>query len=229
MVTSIPTVVSIQVGLPRAHAAGDDKGAPWLTGIAKAPVTGAVWVGLDNLSGDGRAAAVHAGRDRAVLAYSAGHYAGWRTEFPAFGFPHGSFGENLTIKGQAEDDVCIGDIYAIGDAVIQVSLPRSPCASLSRHTGLPTLLARVQEMGRFGWLCRVLAEGHIESGQPLRLHERPHPDWTVARTYRVYRQIKARDPRGVENARALTACESLTPSWRQMMAEGVAKFGPQGS
>ena len=119
--------MSIQVGLPAVHGepgADDPLDQPWRTGFFKAPVAGPVWLGRLNLVGDGQAnRRVHGGPDKAVLAYAASHYPMWRTELNLPDLPYGAFAENFTVDGQDEAAVCLGDVYAIGTARVQVSQP----------------------------------------------------------------------------------------------------------
>lgn len=124
--------------------------------------------------------------------------------------PHGAFGENMTIEGLDEETVCLGDIYQIGEAVVQVSSPRSPCWKIARRWGIKDLTATVDRTGRTGWYHRVLTEGHIEAGDEVKLLERPTPDWTVMRATRV-RQNSRRD---MAAATELARLDSLADAWK---------------
>lgn len=186
---------------------------PWVSAIIKEPVTGAAFLSKTNLAGDAQANTIaHGGVDKAVLAYSAGHYPAWRHEL-GIGMSHGAFGENLTIEGLSEESVCIGDIYLVGGATVQVSQPRVPCWKLARRWGIRTLTATVDETGRTGWYHRVLAEGNIQAGDAVRLLERPLPDWTVMRATRVM-QNRRRD---LPAATALARLEPLAQAWKSML------------
>lgn len=144
---------------------------PWTTGFFKEPVSSAVRLGLINLEGDGQADLVHhGGTDKAVLAYSAEHYPGWRQSMNNPSLPFGAFGENFTITGLTEADVCIGDIWQVGDeAVLEVSQPRQPCWKLARRWRIKSLALDVQQTGRTGWYFRVLTEGIVAAGMRLVL------------------------------------------------------------
>src|SRR5437762_1529131 len=127
----MPAVVSIQVGQPRAF---ETHGHQWRSAIAKEPVRGPVLLGREGLAGDAHAdLRFHGGPDKAVLAYCTEHYAGWRAELGRDALPFGSFGENLTVEGLLEDEARIGDTFALGAAVIQISQPRTPCQKLARR------------------------------------------------------------------------------------------------
>lgn len=222
-----PRIVAIQVGLPKQlgnpHAM-DPTDQAWMSGIDKAPVTGPVRVGRLNLEGDGQADLVHhGGPDKAVLAYSADHYGDWRGELEIAEFPHGAFGENLTVQGLVERDVCIGDIWRIGEVLLQVSQPRQPCWKLGRRWRIPDLPKRVLQTGRSGWYLRVLREGTIESGMEFALQERPYPQWTVLRTASL-RYDKQFDP---DDVAALAGLQVLATSWRDEFARRVSADRPQ--
>ena len=123
------------------------------------------------------------------------------------------------VTGQDERTVCIGDVYELGEAVVQVSQPRGPCYKIAWRWKRPELLDLVLDNGRHGWYVRVLREGLIEAGQELRLAERPHPEWTVRRAADVYR-LRKRMP---HEAGELARCGALAADARARLrraAEG---------
>ena len=210
-----PVLASVQVGLPRQLGqadAMDPMDRPWTTGFFKEPVLEPVRLGMTNVAGDGQADLVHhGGRDKAVLAYSADHYGDWRKDLNNPALPFGAFGENFTIQGLTEADVCVGDIWKIGDmATVQVSQPRQPCWKLARRWRIKTLALQVQRNGRTGWYFRVIAEGIVVGGMPLVLLERPHPQWSVARANRVMHM----EQDDLRSAAELAAIPPLAASWR---------------
>ncbi|QEF98308.1 6-N-hydroxylaminopurine resistance protein [Stieleria maiorica] len=207
-------IESIQVGRPRRYEGADDSAKPWTSAIEKQPVVGNVKVGVTNIAGDKQADLQHhGGPDKAVLAYSAMHYARWKQEFPDVPFCAGSFGENLTLVGCSEADCCIGDIVRIGDCKLQISQPRQPCWKLARYWKLPKLAVRVQQTGRTGWYFRVLEQGTITAGQPVELIERPFPEFTVAWAIAV---MYAK-PRSSEDDLRLAECSALSTSWQETL------------
>ena len=202
---------SVQVGLPVTRgSANEGPRGEWTSAIFKDPVEGDVWLGATNLAGDGQAdAQYHGGRDKAVLAYSADCYPAWREEL-GLDLRPGAFGENFTISGMSERNVCIGDVYVIGGARVEVSQPRGPCWKLARKWELPGLTARVARTGRTGWYLRVLREGTVYAGMPVELAERPFPQWTVTRATGL-----AMHPRAdAAQAEQLAACPALSDAWR---------------
>ena len=130
-----PSLLSVQVGMPTVLGvvgSTDPANRPWTTGFIKGPVAGPVWAGSLNLTGDGQADRTnHGGPDKAVCVYPADHYEFWRHDLGLPDIPLGAFGENFTVAGLGEADVCIGDVWAVGDAVFQVSQPRQPCWKLA--------------------------------------------------------------------------------------------------
>jgi len=184
----VPILTSIQVGLPKTHAIpeNDRTGAkPWRTAYVKEPVSGPVEVEQEKLAGDGQAdRRVHGGVDKAVLAYPADHYPLWQQEL-GHELPLGAFAENLSISGQTEADVCLGDIWRIGNVELQISQPRQPCWKIARHWNNKMLPKLVAKTGRSGWYLRVIETGQIEAGMKLTLVDRLYEKWTVERANRA--------------------------------------------
>lgn len=216
---STPIVIaSIQVGQVRQVAEvgpANPQGQRWETGFYKAAVSGPIAVGYTNLSGDQQADLKnHGGIDKAICAYAAVHYPYWVQKLGIADFPHGAFGENFTISGLAEGEICVGDVFQVGSAVIEVSQPRQPCWKTARRWQVKDLTAQMIDTGYTGWYFRVLEEGEVEAGEPLELIERPSPQWTIAAANAVM-YLRKRDR---EANLALAACESLSPSWRDYLA-----------
>jgi len=213
-VAILAKVTAIHVGRPRSYEAEDDSEKSWTSGIIKSPVHGPVYVSRLNIAGDQQADLVHhGGCDKAVLAYPLESYRFWQAEFPDIPWQAGCFGENLTLTGVAEANVCIGDIFSLGQCVLQVSQPRQPCWKLSRRWGLPKLAVRVQETRLTGWYFRVLQEGEITTGQTMVLTERPTPRWTV----QIANDVMFAKPRNYLLDEQLAACPALSKSWRETM------------
>lgn len=221
----MPTLESIQVGLPRnmgRRGADDPHDKPWTSAIFKTPIDRPVLVGPLGLDGDGQADLEnHGGEDKAVLFYSAAHYADWAPILGPGSEVFGAFGENLSVSGLTEETVCIGDTWQIGDEVqLQISQPRQPCWKLARKWRLRDLVLQVQQTGRTGWYARVVKMGTIAAGQSLTLLERPQPDWTVARANDVLYHRKD----DVELALELAALPELSESWRGMLDYRAARL-----
>ena len=144
------TLQSVQAGKIRSYQDADGK--TWESAIDKIPVTGPVEVQTHGLVCDQQADLKHhGGIDKAVLGYSCDHFAQWQTEISEWSVGAGCFGENLTIAGLTETDVCIGDVFQIGNCQLQVSQPREPCWKLAKKSGVDKLAVRVQKLG-LDWL-----------------------------------------------------------------------------
>lgn len=163
-------------------------GTETLTGIHKWEIDSAYLNenGLsDDQHGDKRH---HGGPEKALHHFASDHYAHLQTVLPAPASEHclpGAFGENLVTEGLTESDVCAGDIYELGGAIIQVSQPRQPCWRLNLRFGIPDMSRRVQNNLRIGWYYRVLQPGMVSKGDTLILKERPHDDWPLSRVLSV--------------------------------------------
>lgn len=209
-------IISLRVGLPKEYGtpgAKDPMQRPWRTGFIKHAVEGPIFLGRTNLVGDGQAdLRFHGGPDKAVCVYPEARYPYWRERL-ARELPFGSFGENFTVSGLDESSVCIGDIFEVGQALVEVSQPRSPCWKLARRWGEKQLALWVQQTGFSGWYLRVLEEGEVACGQALRLRERPNPEWTILRANAV-RYDNARE---LEDAAALGNLAALGESWSKKL------------
>ena len=140
-------VLSLQVGQPRtvrSNGETDPVDQVWRTGFFKDPVSGSVWLGKTNLDGDGQADLEnHGGPEKAVNVYPAEHYPYWAQAIKLTSLQPGGFGENFTIMGLLESNVCIGDIFEIGESLVQISQPRQPCWKLARRWRMKDLALRV--------------------------------------------------------------------------------------
>jgi MOSC domain-containing protein YiiM len=216
------TLLSIQVGMPHTvgqRDAADPMDQLWTTGFFKHVIAGPVWLGSLNLNGDGQADLQnHGGPEKAVNVYPSEHYSYWEQTLGLTNLPSGAFGENFTTRGILESDVCIGDVFEIGDALVQVSQPRQPCWKLARRWRMKDLALRVQDTGRTGWYFRVMREGLVQPATTLTLIERPFPEWTVA-TANTVMHHRTEDR---EAARSLQACRLLSERWRATLSKRVA-------
>lgn len=207
-------LVSVQVGTPRTvgtPGAADPMDRAFTSAIWKTPVAGPVRATTLGLAGDAVAdTRAHGGPDQAVLMYSVSHYAAWSAEWGRDGLTPGAFGENLSIEGLTEDTACLGDLYRIGGARLEVTKPRTPCSTLARRHRVPDMIAIVQANGRSGWYLRVLEEGDVEAGQEVVLAGRPHPEWPVRDVARVL-HTRREDP---EPASRLARVPALAADWR---------------
>ena len=204
------TLQSVQAGKIRSYQ--DENGKTWESAIEKIPVTGTVEVQNDGLVCDQQADLKHhGGIDKAVLGYSGDHFIQWQEEFPEWSVVAGCFGENLTIAGQTETDVYIGDVFQIGSCQLQISQPRQPCWKLARKNGIDKLAVRVQQLGRTGWYFRVLQAGLIRAGDSIELVERAGGNVSVQRA----NEIMYAKPRNSGDDLALAKCPQLSAAWQE--------------
>jgi MOSC domain-containing protein YiiM len=172
-------LISVQVGQPRTM---EFDGQEWTSAIYKAAVAERLLLSRRNLAGDRQAnRKVHGGPEKAVCCFPAEHYSFWRAELGRGAeFGYGAFGENFTVSGMTEERVCIGDVYAVGTARVQVCQPRMPCVNLARKWNYEPMPKRMQQVGHTGYYLRVLQEGEVGAGDAVTLLERPNPEVTVA-------------------------------------------------
>ncbi len=158
-------LASVNVGLP--------KDVPWngktvFTGVFKDPVSGPRRVGKLNVEGDGQGdLAGHGGEQRAVFVYQLDSYRHWEQELERDDFVHGQFGENFTIEGLGDDEVCIGDRYRIGSATFEVTQPRVTCYRVGIRMEDPRIPALLVSHHRPGFYFRVLEEGEVQAGDEI--------------------------------------------------------------
>ncbi|WP_417538552.1 MOSC domain-containing protein [Marinobacter sp.] len=155
-----------------------------LSGIYKQEV-GSAYLNTNGLSDDHQGDKHHhGGPEKALHHFASEHYSRLRQALPAPASGHcqpGAFGENLVTEGFTETDVCAGDVFKLGEAIVQVSQPRQPCWRLNLRFGIPDMSQRLQSSLRTGWYYRVLQPGLIHRGDTLTLDQRPNPDWPLSR------------------------------------------------
>jgi ferredoxin-NADP reductase/MOSC domain-containing protein YiiM len=158
-------LLSVNVGLPRDVTW---QGRTVHTGIWKAPVEGRRMVRRLNIDGDGQGdLAGHGGERRAVLVYQVDSYRHWQEHLGRNDFTCGQFGENFTVDGLSDTEVCIGDRYRIGSALFEVTQPRVTCYRLGIRMNQPDMAALLVKHGRPGFYFRVLEEGEVGPGDEI--------------------------------------------------------------
>lgn len=195
---------------------GDDKEI--VTGICKETVDEA-FLTIEGFRGDGVAdLRFHGGADRAVCVYPYEHYLQWEEEFGER-LPPSSFGENITVSNMLEADVHIGDVFRLGDAVIQITQSRIPCSTITKRTNLPFLLKRMIETGYTGYLCRVLEEGIVSRDSEITLLERHPAQVSVLFTNQTY----FHNSKDYKSAEKILNVPELAQKWRESLAKRVNK------
>jgi ferredoxin-NADP reductase/MOSC domain-containing protein YiiM len=202
------TLVSVNVGLPRDVAW---RGQTVHTGVWKHPVDGRRRVRRGNIDGDGQGdLAGHGGEQRAVLVYQLDSYRHWRVELGRDDLSPGVFGENFTVDGLPDDQVCIGDRYRVGTALFEVTQPRVTCYRVGLRLDEPRIPALLVAHHRPGFYLRVLEEGDVGTGDPVELVAAGSPGMTVAEIDALLYLPK---PSPALLRRAVEA-PALSPGWR---------------
>jgi ferredoxin-NADP reductase/MOSC domain-containing protein YiiM len=201
-------LLSVNVGLPRDI---DWHGRIVHTAIWKNPVPGRVRARRLNLDGDGQGdLAGHGGEHRAVFVYQIESYHYWEQQLGRSDFRYGQFGENFTIEGLSDDDVCIGDQYEIGSALFEVTQPRVTCYRVGIRMSEPRMAALLTGSGTPGFYFRVLREGEVGAGDEIVKKSSARERMSVAEINALlYSSKHPRD--GLERALRIDA---LPAGWR---------------
>lgn len=207
------TLLSLNIGLPKNVAW---QGRTVHTGIWKHPVRGKRMVRRLNVDGDGQGdLGGHGGENRALLVYQLGSYQHWRRHLGRQDIEFGAFGENFTVEGLADDQVCIGDRYRIGEAEFEVSQPRVTCFRVGMRLGEPDMAALLVAHHRPGFYLRVLTEGQVEAGDEIvKIADGPGR-MTVAEIDGLL-YLPDRDPAALRRALRIPA---LSPGWQGSLRE----------
>ena len=241
-------LLSVNVGMP--------KDVPWqgktvFTGVFKDPVTGPRRVRKLNIEGDGQGdLAGHGGEQRAVFVYQIDSYRYWERELGRDDFVYGQFGENFTVEGLADDEVCIGDRYQIGTAVFEVTQPRVTCYRVGIRMNDPRIPALLVSHHRPGFYFRVLEEGEVQAGDEIiKLASGPeqmpvaeadallylpgHPRQQLLRALRIpalspgwqasFRALLEEEPGSGNAGLAVTSPPPAWPGFRQLTVTAITR------
>jgi MOSC domain-containing protein YiiM len=203
-------VETLNIGLPKKEIFD---GKPITTGICKKPVSGQVTLRALGFDGDGVADTKnHGGPDKAICVYSLDHYPFWEKTL-GVRLPAAAFGENLSVSNLKEDDVCIGDIFLLGTATVQISQPRQPCTTLAARYGRNDLVKLVINSGFSGFYFRVLQEGEVRVGAPLVLVEKDPNLISVSFANNIFHH----DRKNREGIESVLTIPSLSESWQRSL------------
>ncbi|MFD7446941.1 MOSC domain-containing protein [Streptomyces sp. NPDC059909] len=214
-------LLSVNVGMP--------KDVPWQgrtvhTGAWKAPAHGPRMVRQLNIDGDGQGdLAGHGGEMRAVLVYQLQSYQHWQKQLGRDDLTFGIFGENFTVDGLPDDEVCIGDRYRIGEAEFEVTQPRVTCYRVGMRLGEPALASLLVAHHRPGFYLRVINEGHVEAGNEITLTRKGPEELSVAEIDALL-YLPDRDPAKLHKALNIPA---LSPGWQQSFRELAGAQQPE--
>ena len=157
-----------------------------ITGIYKTPTNAPIYLGKESVKGDVVSDRnVHGGEFKACYLFSENYYGYWKNLYPDLNWDWGMFGENLTVSGLDETNLCIGDIYKIGDALVQVTQPREPCFKFAHKFGNQDVLKQFIEHGHPGTYVRVLEEGFVKTGDAFVLMEPAQNRLTIFEFYNL--------------------------------------------
>jgi MOSC domain-containing protein YiiM len=198
-------VLSVNVGLPRKF---EYNGRPARSAIWKSPVAGRVAARGVNLAGDDQAdRRAHGGTDKAVYVYAVEDLGWWAQEI---GRPlqYGELGENLTTEGIEVNGALVGERWAIGTTVLEISEPRVPCWRLGVRMNDPLFPRRFTAALRPGAYLRILVEGEVGAGDEIQVMERPDHDLTIRDILRIYAFDRPEVGR-------LLAIPRMSESWRR--------------
>jgi len=219
----MPVLLSVNVGMP--------KDVPWrgktvYTGIWKDPVAGPRMVRRLNIDGDGQGDTQgHGGEQRAVFVYQLESYQHWRRHFGRDDLSYGEFGENLTVEGLPDSEVCIGDRYRIGEAEFEVTQPRVTCYRVGIRLGVPEMPALLVSHHRPGFYMRVITEGHIQAGDQI-VKTRTGPNALSVADTDALLYLPGRDERKLRLALQIPA---LSPGWQGSFRDLLAAAEGDGA
>lgn len=223
----MPRLLSVNVGMPKDVRWGDKTVH---TGIWKSPVSGLIMVRRLNIDGDGQGdRAGHGGEQRAVMVYQQESYDFWTNYLSRSDLTAGSFGENFTVTGLADDEVCIGDRYRIGTAVLEVTQPRVTCFRVGLRLDEPRMPNLLVAQHRPGFYLRVITEGEVQAGDDITLVRQGRHQLSVAEVDALL-YLPNRD---IGQLRKAVDVPALSPGWQQSFHElltahddGAPSVGP---
>ena len=209
-------VEGLFTGLPKLIS--DDRGT-WTSSIDRERIETPVAVLLHGLAGDKVTQPYHGGPGAAICVHLSEHYAFWNTRF-GMDLKAGSVGENITLGNITEDQICVGDQYTLGTAMVQVSGPRVPCANLARRIGRADWVKLTIRENRTGFYLRVLEPGVVQAGDRWSLVGRENEAGSILAINRcMYLEF---DP---SYAELMLRMPGLEEWWKEQAREKLARGG----
>lgn len=177
------------------------KGKTYVTGIEKHPVEDGIKLGLEDVEGDiVQDRKYHGGVDKACYLFSIDQYDFWKNTYPKLEFHHGMFGENLTVEGFNEQQICIGDQFKIGDAIVEVSEPRQPCATLNARFQKSDVIKQFIQHGYCGAYLRIIQPGLIRANDSLELL---HQDELKLSLFEIFDALYSKENHSIERIQTI--------------------------
>jgi MOSC domain-containing protein YiiM len=212
-------ILSVSVGRPRDFSF---HGRPARSAIWKTPVSGRVAVRGVNLAGDDQAdRGAHGGTDKAVYAYAVEDSRWWESR-EGRPFANGEFGENLTTEGIDVNAALVGERWAIGSAVFEISEPRVPCWRLGVRMDDPKFIVRFTEALRPGAYMRIVTEGDVGAGDSIELVSKPDHDLSIRDVFRIYTRDRGEVSRLID-------VPQLSDAWKHWAREMLARSMVKGT
>ncbi|MCH7979030.1 MAG: MOSC domain-containing protein [Acidobacteria bacterium] len=192
------------------------------TGIFNEPVSGRVMLRTLNLDGDRQIdLRGHGGPYKAVYVYTMENYEHWKRELGRTDFQIPQFGENFTVEGMTEDKIHVGDVFRVGDALVEVTQPRVPCYRLGIKMGDPKFPKRFLQSCLVGFYLRVLEEGAVGAGDNIEMVRQDPEAMSVRKVCHLYYF----DPKNLEECKRAIRIAALSPGWREGFLERLQKAG----
>lgn len=206
-------VLSVAVGRPREFAYD---GRPAQSAIWKSPVAGRIAARGVNLDGDDQAdRQAHGGPDKALYAYAIEDARWWEAELGR-ALETAEFGQNLTTEGVDVNGARVGERWAIGSGVFEISEPRVPCWRLGVRMNDPAFVRRFTEAQRPGAYLRIVGEGDVGAGDAIEVVSRPAHDLTVRDVFRIYTRDR-------EECGRLLEVPQMSEAWRRWAKDTLAR------
>jgi len=219
---NIMKLISVNISQP---ASIEINGDAVLTGIHKVPQNKRIWLNKINLAGDGQAdLTVHGGEFQAVYSYPIEHYAHWQKFLGSQSLPYGTFGENFTVSGLLETDVYMGDIFKVGGAIIQATMPRIPCFKLAHKLDNTAIIKDFLWSGYSGFYHKVIEEGEVGAGDEITLLARDEQSISIRAALGLYK-LNEGDAAALSYALNI---KSLAPLLVNAFNERLAKLDTDG-
>ncbi|WP_372772925.1 MOSC domain-containing protein [Mangrovibacterium sp.] len=195
------------------------QGAKEMSGLYKYPVDEPIYLGKEDVVKDQvMDRKYHGGEEKACYLYSADHYNWWKERYPEADWELGFFGENITVEGIDESTIRIGDIFQLGDAVVQVTQPRQPCYKLGIRANNQQIVSDFWDSPYPGVYVRVVKEGAVQKGDEMVLLETVSDNMTLAEVFVLF----TRERGNVERLREAVAIPEMAASCRKDLSKRLA-------
>lgn len=188
------------------------RGKPVKTGIYKKPVETTIYLGNEDVGNDYVIdRKYHGGIDKACYLFSENHYHFWKEKYPKLDWNWGMFGENLTITNLDESKLMIGDVFEIGEALVQITQPRQPCFKLGVKFGMQKMVKEFVESGHSGAYVRVLRSGYVKKDEKMILKKKATNSLSVRKIF----ELLYADASFIEEAKKAIDIQELAEACRK--------------